>query len=93
VTDNADTINSVGKNVSGIKAAYEFMSHLPLIKMDTELVDISIPWLSPEEMDKWLIDAKLTMKQWQKEFEDKQKKWSSLTNLSEADKKIMVQTE
>lgn len=69
------------------------MSRLPLIKLDTELVDISIPWLSFEEMDKWLSDAKLTQKQWQHEFADKQEKWSRLGNLSEADKKVMVQTE
>ena len=93
VSDNAETINSLGKNASGIKAAYEFMSHLPLLKLENEMVDIAIPWLSFEEMDKWLINAKLTMKQWKTEFADKKEKWSRLQNLSEADKKVMIHTE
>lgn len=93
VSDNADTINSLGKNVSGIKAAYEFMSHLPLLKLNNEMVDIAVPMMSPEEADKWLINAKLTLAQWKKEFADKSEKWSRLKNLSEADKKVMVQAE
>lgn len=68
------------------------MSHLPLIKLENEMVDIAIPWLSFEEMDKWLINAKLTMKQWQAELADKQDKWSRLGNLSEVDKKVLVDT-
>ena len=76
-----------------MKAAYEFMSHLPLIKLENEMVDIAIPWLSFEEMDKWLINAKLTQKQWKTEFDRASKEWSKITNLSEADKKITIQTE
>ncbi len=76
-----------------MKAAYEFMSHLPLIKLQSEIIDISVPWLSFEEMDKWLINAKLTQKQWQAEFADKQDKWSRLQNISELDKKAIVRTE
>jgi len=34
------------------------MSHLPLLKLQTEMVDINVPWLSAEEMDKWLTSAK-----------------------------------
>lgn len=79
--------------MSGIKAAYEFMSHLPLLKMNNEMVDIAVPMMSPEEADKWLINAKLTQAQWKKEFADKSEKWSRLKNLSEADKKVMVQAE
>ena len=69
------------------------MSHLPLIKLQTEMVDISIPWLSFEEMDKWLANAKLIQKQWQSEFSDIQEKWSRLQNLSEVDKKVILRTE
>lgn len=69
------------------------MSHLPLIKLQTEMIDIAIPWLSFEEMDKWLINAKLTQKQWKTELADKQDKWSRLQNLSEADRKVIVDTE
>lgn len=69
------------------------MSKLPLIKLENEMVDIAVPWLSFEEMDKWLINAKLTMKQWKAELADKQDKWSRLANVSEADKKVIVQTE
>lgn len=69
------------------------MSRLPLLKFENEMVDISLPWLSFEEMDKWLANAELTQKQWKKELADKQDKWSKLGNLSEADKKVIVRTE
>lgn len=93
IGDNADNINSLGRNVSGIKAAYEFMSHLPLLKLNNEMVDITVPMLSLEEMDKWIINAKLTKAQWQKEYDDKSAKWARLKNPSEADKKVMIQAE
>ncbi len=69
------------------------MSHLPLINLQSETVDISLPWLSFEEMDKWLSKAKLTLKQWETEFAEKKAAWSSLTNLSDVDKKVMIRTE
>jgi len=69
------------------------MSHLPLLKLNNEMVDIAVPMMSPEEADKWLINAKLTQAQWKREFADKSEKWSRLGNLSEADKKVMVQAE
>lgn len=69
------------------------MSHLPLIKLQTEMVDIAVPWLSFEEMDKWLINAKLTMKQWKAELADKQEKWSRLGTASGIDQKVIVETE
>jgi hypothetical protein len=31
------------------------------------MIDINVPWLSFEEMDKWLTNAKLTKKQWETE--------------------------
>ena len=68
------------------------MSHLPLMKFENEM-DIAIPGLSFEEMDKWLIDAKLTQKQWQGELSDKRDKWSGLQDPSEADEKVIVETE
>jgi len=93
VSDNAGNINSLGKNISGVRAAYEFMSHLPLLKLENEMVDISLPWLSFEEMDKWLIDAKLTEKQWRAEIEDKTEKWSRLGTSDGVDEKVIVETE
>lgn len=69
------------------------MSHLPLLKLENEMVDIAIPWLSLEEMDKWLTNAKLTLKQWKTEIADKKEKWSRLKNPSEADKQVMVHAE
>lgn len=93
VNDNTDTVNSFGKNISWVKAAYEFMSHLPLIKLENEMVDIAIPWLSFEEMDKWLIDAKLKQKQWQTELASKQEKWSSLGSADGVDKQVLLRTD
>lgn len=68
------------------------MSRLPLLKLETQTVDIAIPMLSLEEMDKWLISAKLTLAQWETEFKNKSEKWAKLGNPSEADKKVMADT-
>lgn len=94
ILNNRDTINSLGKNISGIKAAYEFMSHLPLIKLQNEMVDISVPWMSLEEMNKWYVNAVLTLKQYQAEFDRAKTEWSKVQNPSElANNKIVIQTE
>jgi len=49
IDSNGGTINSLGQNVSGVKAAYEFISHLPFVKLENQTVDISVPWMSLEE--------------------------------------------
>lgn len=69
------------------------MSHLPLIKLETEMIDIDVPTLSPEEFDKWLADANLTIKQWQYELADKKEKWSRLGSVNGVDKQIILDTE
>jgi hypothetical protein len=61
-----------------VKAAYEFISHLPLIKLENELIDISVPWLSFEEMNKWYVDAKKMLEKYKKEINDKKAEWEKL---------------
>ncbi|MBP8016521.1 VCBS repeat-containing protein, partial [Candidatus Gracilibacteria bacterium] len=70
--------NSAGKTVSGIKAAYEFMSNLPLIQFENETIDINIPWIGFEDIDKWIISAKITAKQWESEIKRANTEWSKL---------------
>lgn len=71
-------INSLGRNVSGVKNAYEMLSNLPLIQFQNQQVDITIPWMSPEELDRWLTNAKATANQWRNEISTKTKAWASL---------------
>jgi len=93
VDSNGGTINSLGQNVSGVKAAYEFISHLPLVKLESQVVDISVPWMSFEESNKWLVDAELTLKKYKKELADKKDKWTKAGTPAGADSLAIIQSD
>lgn len=52
-------INSAWKNISGIKQAYNFMSKLPLLTLETQKINFDIPYVSPQDIEKWVSKAKL----------------------------------
>jgi hypothetical protein len=76
-----------------VKATYEFMSQLPLIKLQTEMVDIAIPLISIEEIDKGIKSAELTQKQWSGELSNKKEQWAKLGTATGADSQVIVRTE
>ncbi|MDP2104007.1 MAG: hypothetical protein Q8K26_03740, partial [Candidatus Gracilibacteria bacterium] len=93
ISSNGGTINSLGQNISGVKAAYEFISHLPLVKLENQTVDISVPWMALEESDKWLFNAELTLKKYEKEYEDKKAKWAKAGTPAGADSLAIIQSD
>lgn len=92
VASQKDTINAIGQNVSGVKAAYEFMSHLPLIKLENNTVDVSVPMISQEDAKKWIANNKKIVEQWEKEIDSKKTEWGDCGNDAKkcADQKILI---
>jgi hypothetical protein len=93
LTENSDTFNRVGKNVSGLKAAYEFLSNLPLIQFESETVSVDIPMFSEEDIEKFSRDFDRTKSQWKNEVGDKKQKWGKLDSKDGVDEKIFVEAD
>jgi hypothetical protein len=62
--------------VSSIKWAYEAVSKLPLIKIDEQTVDITLPWASKATLDDAIYRWSQALDQRKAEIEDKKRKWS-----------------
>jgi hypothetical protein len=75
-----------------VKAAYEFIGSLPFLSVEEKQLYIRVPWISPEDLDKWIADLKDTIKQWEDEIDDKATKWGALVNdpLKTADSKVII---
>jgi hypothetical protein len=68
----------VGSTISGVKAAYEAMSRIPLIKFEPTTINITYPDISREDLSKMVKEYEATKEQWKKEIEDKKKLYASL---------------
>jgi hypothetical protein len=86
------TVDRIGRNVSGIKAAYEFMSNLPLIQIEPEQYTVRVPWISPEDIDKWLVHAELTYAQWKAEIARAKAAWGKMDNGEAIVNQVDLQT-
>lgn len=93
LSDNQGTINSVGRNVSGLRTAYEFLSNLPIIVFETETVVVDIPMISDEDIDKAIFDFGKTAAQWKKEIGDKKTEWSKVASKDGVNEKVFVEAE
>jgi hypothetical protein len=93
LSDNKDNINTVGKNVSGLRTAYEFLSSLPIIVFETETVVVDIPMISDEDIDKAIFDFNKTKAQWTKEIGDKKAEWSKVASKDGVNEKVFVEAE
>lgn len=60
-----------GRSVSGVKAAYEFMSRLPILKFEKTTLNVSYPDIGKEDLIKLENSFKATKKQWENEIKEK----------------------
>lgn len=81
---NSETTKRVN---SWIKETYEFLASVPLVKMQQEKVNITIPWISIPEIDKTIVLRKATLQQRQDEFNRATDAWSLWTTCDEWDTK------
>jgi hypothetical protein len=68
---------------SWIKEAYEFLSNIPLVKLKKETVNINIPWIDKETINKTLASWWKALEQWKEEITRAKKDWSSIPENSE----------
>ncbi|MDQ7023641.1 MAG: hypothetical protein Q9M97_09190 [Candidatus Gracilibacteria bacterium] len=59
--------NSGKAQVSGIKAAYEFLGNVPIIELEPQQINIDIPFPDTNTLDKFIVDSKATLIQWKNE--------------------------
>lgn len=71
------TVDWYAKKVnSGIKEAYEFIGSTPLVYLDQETVNITVPWISEVEIDKALTSRESTLEQREQEVSTAWEAWS-----------------
>jgi len=66
----------VKKVNSWIKEAYEFIGWIPLVYIEQETVDITLPWISQAEIDKTILLREKTLQQREDEIERAKNEWS-----------------
>lgn len=64
--------------ISSMRSAYEVISTLPLIKLDQEQVNVTIPWIWPEELDKWIKNAEWKVEDYKNTIKTTKNKWWDL---------------
>lgn len=66
-----------------VRAAYQLISNLPLITIKNETVDINIPWIWPEEIDKWIENAKWKINTYSWTIAKTKNEWSTFAKTPE----------
>ena len=56
---------------SSLKAAYQFISKIPFLRIEQEAVPIHIPWILPSELDRYAR----SLDRYKKEIENMKQSW------------------
>lgn len=62
--------------LSGIRAAYEFLGNVPLVNVETETINISIPWIDQSSIERAIQDWKGQALNWKYEIQRAANQWS-----------------
>ena len=71
IQKNASLINQLSGGVNQAKAAFQFLGQLPFLKVQTTRVTINVPWILPQELDRYAR----TFSQYQRELDATLKQW------------------
>jgi hypothetical protein len=71
VKENASTINTLAGWANQVKAVYQFLGQLPLLRVERTVVPINIPWPLPQEFDRF----ERTLTQWKSEIQNTEQEW------------------
>ncbi len=69
--------NSGKETLSWIREVYEFMGNIPLLNVESEVISVNVPWMEQVELNRFILDWKITAEQWKAEVESKSRSWSS----------------
>ena len=67
-----------GRQISGIKAAYSFMSRIPLIRFEKRVITVAYPSIGIEDLDKMKNTYESTLAQWEREIQSKKTAYAKL---------------
>lgn len=59
-----------------MQEVYEFIGNIPLIDLETETINISIPWIDQSELNRFQVDWEYALDQWSGELEEAKEAWS-----------------
>lgn len=76
---NKDTLKSID---SWIKEVYEFVASVPLVNVNQDTINISIPWISKAEINKVIDNRKNTLGIRKEEIKEAKEKWSLWTSCN-----------
>ncbi len=68
--------NSSNETLSGIKEVYEFVGNIPLVDIESETIQVNIPWIDETELNRTILNWKLTSQSWQDERQRAAEQWS-----------------
>jgi len=64
------------ETLSWIKQVYEFIGKIPLVNIETETVIVSVPWIDPSELNRFITDWSYWLEQMQVEVDNAKNSWS-----------------
>lgn len=74
-----------GSTVTWMSQVYKFLSTLPLIAIEPQVVNINVPWIDKAALDKAIKTFNNTKKQWEQEIERASNAWSLWATCSWTD--------
>lgn len=83
----------VRQSLSGMSAVYQFLSNMPLVAVEPQVVSINIPWIDGPSLKKWIFKWQMTLEQWKQEINRATAAWSlwATCNQSDPDEKQACQ--
>ncbi|MCD5380636.1 VCBS repeat-containing protein, partial [Candidatus Gracilibacteria bacterium] len=60
----AGEVGGAKKAFSGIRSVYDFLGNIPMVSVKPQQVNVEIPWIDQNTLNKTLLDWELTKEQW-----------------------------
>lgn len=78
VSQNGENyVNSWRETLSWIKEVYAFLGNVPLVNIESETINVSVPWIEPSQIDRSIVDWEYALEQYKWEFARASASWSA----------------
>lgn len=61
---------------------YEYIGNIPLVNVETETINVNVPWIDMSELERFSVDWEYTLEQWKEELKDAQQRWDITKDCS-----------
>jgi len=68
--------NGAKETMSWIKEVYEFLGNIPLVNVETETININVPWIDPTELERFIVDWEYSLESYKQELQNATNSWS-----------------